>query len=68
VTPTSPMTAAAERLKGLFVGVPGTQLSLADAVRLAGMESDRCEPVLDAQVSAGFLTRGGDGRCRRPSA
>jgi DNA-binding IclR family transcriptional regulator len=58
---------AVERLKGVFLEVPGTQLTAAEASRLSGLEIARCEPILDALVSAGFLTRGRDGRFRRPS-
>ena len=56
------------RLKNLFIEVPGTHLSLDEISRLAGVEQVRCEPILDALVSAGFLTRSRDGRFRRPSA
>jgi hypothetical protein len=34
---------------------------------VTGFEISRCEPILDALVGAGFLTRGRDGRFRRPS-
>jgi DNA-binding IclR family transcriptional regulator len=62
-----PITEAVQRLKAMFLEVPGTQLSLGEASRLSGLEAARCEPVLDALVGAGFLTRGRDGRFRRPS-
>lgn len=61
------ITEAVERLKGVFLEVPGTQLSLAEAVRLSGLEPASCEPILDALVGTGFLMRGRDGRFRRPS-
>ena len=62
-----PITEAIERLKGIFLEVPGTELSLAEAVRLSGLEPARCEPILDALVGTGFLMCGRDGRFRRPS-
>ena len=61
------ITEAIERLKGIFLEVPGTQLSLAEAVRLSGLEPARCEPILDALVGTGFLICGREGRFRRPS-
>jgi hypothetical protein len=60
-----PITEAIERLKGVFLEVPGTQLSLAEAVLLSGLEPARCEPILDALVGTGFLMCGRDGRFRR---
>lgn len=62
-----PINQAVERLKAVFLEVPGTQLSLGEASRLSGLEPGLCEPVLDALVAARFLTRGRDGRFRRPS-
>jgi DNA-binding IclR family transcriptional regulator len=56
-----------DRVKNVFIEVPGTQLSLAEISRLGGVEPARCEAILDALMSAGFLSRGRDGRFRRPS-
>ena len=58
------VTEAVERLKGVFIEVPGTLLSLAEAARLSGLEPERCEPILDALVGTGFLTRGRDAKCK----
>jgi len=62
-----PIVEAIERLKGVFLDLPGTQLSLGEASRLSGIEPARCEPLLDALIGTGFLMRGRDGRFRRPS-
>jgi DNA-binding IclR family transcriptional regulator len=62
-----PIVEAIERLKGVFLDVPGTQLSLGEAARLSGIEPARCEPLLDALIGTGFLMRGRDGRFRLPS-
>jgi hypothetical protein len=37
--------------------MPGLQLNLRQAQRLWGLESMRCEAILNALVDAGFLTR-----------
>jgi hypothetical protein len=50
-----------ERLKTVFLEVPGTRLSLADASRLAGLERDTCRLVLEAFTDARFLSRGSNG-------
>jgi DNA-binding GntR family transcriptional regulator len=52
---------AVERLKVVFAEVPGTQLSLADASRLAGLERAICREVLEALADARFLARGRNG-------
>jgi DNA-binding IclR family transcriptional regulator len=52
---------AVERLKVVFAEVPGTQLSLADASRLAGLERATCREVLEALTDARFLARGRNG-------
>ena len=65
--PGTPIADAVERLKNVFSEIPGTQLSLAEVSRLSGLEPERCQPLLDALISAGFLSRGRDGRFRRPA-
>lgn len=52
---------AVERLKGVFLEVPGTQLSLADASRLSGLERTTCSVVLEALEDARFLMRARNG-------
>jgi DNA-binding IclR family transcriptional regulator len=55
------LTEAVQRLKAVFVEIPGTQLSLADASRLSGLERSVCRSVLEALEDARFLTRGRNG-------
>jgi DNA-binding IclR family transcriptional regulator len=55
------ITDAVERLKIVFAEVPGTQLSLADASRLAGLERTTCRVLLEALADARFLARGRNG-------
>jgi hypothetical protein len=43
---------ALHRVKGVFLEVPGTQLSLVEASRLSGLEPDMCESVLLALEDA----------------
>jgi hypothetical protein len=62
------ITEAVERLKGLFLEIPGTQLTLADASKLSGLDHPVCELVLGALEDAQFLTRGRDGLYQRRSA
>jgi DNA-binding GntR family transcriptional regulator len=52
---------AVERLNVVFAEVPGTQLSLVDASRLAGLERAVCREVLDALTDSRFLARGRNG-------
>jgi hypothetical protein len=41
----------------VFIEVAGTQLSLAEISRFAGVEPPRREAILDALISAGFMSR-----------
>jgi hypothetical protein len=52
---------AVQRLKGIFLEMPGTQLSMADATRLSGLERPMCRAVLEALEHARFLKRRRDG-------
>jgi predicted transcriptional regulator of viral defense system len=54
-----------QRLKGIFLEVPGTRLTLADAMELSGLDQAMCEMVLAALEDASFLRRVGDGRYQR---
>ena len=60
--PTIRIAEALHRVKGVFLEVPGTVLSLDQASRLAGLERDICESVLLALEDARFLKRARDGR------
>ena len=50
-----------ERLRGVFLEIPGTRLTLADASRLSGLDRSVCQHVLMALEDARFLKRGRDG-------
>jgi hypothetical protein len=52
---------AVRRIKRLFLEVPGTQLSLGQAVQLSGLEPTACASVLAALEDAKFLNRDRDG-------
>ena len=60
------VTAANElqRLRGVFIEVPGTHVTCDQAARLAGIDPDRCAALLNALVDVGFLQLS-DGRYRR---
>ncbi|HLG54280.1 MAG TPA: hypothetical protein VI485_03050 [Vicinamibacterales bacterium] len=45
------------RVRGEFMEMPGLQLNLPQAQRLWGLESTRCEAILNALVDTGFLRR-----------
>ena len=59
--PTPRVTEALDRLKNVFLEIPGTQLSLADAARLSGLERDTCRIILEALEDTRFLARGRNG-------
>jgi len=52
---------AVERLRGMFLDVPGTRLSVVDAARLSGVEPSLCRRVLETLMETYFLKRGQDG-------
>lgn len=52
---------AVRRLKGIFLEMPGTELSMADATRLSGLERPVCRIVLEALEESHFLKRRSDG-------
>jgi len=52
---------AIQRLRGMFLDVPGTRLSVADAARLSGVEPIVCRQVLESLMDTCFLKRGPDG-------
>jgi hypothetical protein len=59
---------ASYRLRGMFLDVQGTHLSVADASRLSGIDCSICQHVLEALVDVRFLKRGLDGRFTRRQA
>ena len=59
---------AVQRLKGVFLEIPGTRLSVADASRLSGLDRPTCNIVLMVLEDARFLKRGHDGLYQRGAA
>jgi hypothetical protein len=59
--PKSMFGEAIERIKGVFLEVPGTQLSPADASRLAGLEKAMCVTVFETLENTQFLSRARNG-------
>jgi hypothetical protein len=55
--PTPRVADAVQRLRGVFLEMPDTQLSMADATRLSGLERPVCRAVLEALEDARFLKR-----------
>lgn len=55
------VTQAIDLLKGIFLEIPGTKLSIDDAARLSGLERTICVHVLEALEGARFLRRCADG-------
>ena len=54
-----------QRLRAIFVEVPGTHVTAHQAARLCGVDHDRCAALLAALVDVGFLRQSLDGRYRR---
>ena len=52
---------AVQRLKGVFLEAPATQLSLVDASRLSGLERGTTRLILEALEDARFLRRASNG-------
>jgi hypothetical protein len=48
---------AVQRLKGVFLEIPGTALTLETASRLTGLDRDVCLLILDALEDARFIRR-----------
>ena len=59
---------AVDRLRGVFLEAPGTQLTLADASRLSGRDRFTCRTVLEALEEARFLARARNGLFVRRSS
>ena len=62
---TTRVVVALERLKGVFLEIPGTQLSLADAATISGLDNHMCRQLLAALVDVRFLTYTPTGAYRR---
>jgi DNA-binding IclR family transcriptional regulator len=60
--PVTGISEAVHRLKGVFLEIPGTKLSLEEAVRVSGLDPSMCAAVMSALEDAQFLKRSGDGR------
>ena len=58
---------AVQRLKGVFLEVPTTQMSLVDASRLSGLERNTTRLILEALEDARFLRRASNGLFTRRS-
>jgi len=52
---------AVQRLKGVFLEAPATQMSLVDAARLSGLERQTTRLILEALEDARFLRRASNG-------
>jgi hypothetical protein len=52
---------AVQKLKGVFLETPGTQLSLVDASRLSGLERNTTRMILEALEDVRFLRRAPNG-------
>ena len=50
---------ALQRVKGVFIELPGTALSVDQASQLSGLEQDMCESILLAREDAHYLKRAG---------
>ena len=61
------VTEAVQRLKGVFLEVPTTQMSLVDASRLSGLERNTTRLILEALEDARFLRRSSNGLFMRRS-
>jgi hypothetical protein len=62
---TGRVVVALERLKGVFLEIPDTKLSLLDATKIAGLDTHLCRQLLGALVDVRFLTHGPDGAYER---
>jgi hypothetical protein len=71
LTLTDPLVLAAQaiqRLQGMFLDVPGTRLSVADAACLSGFERSTCLDALETLADSMFLKRGRNGTFTRRQA
>jgi hypothetical protein len=59
---------ASQRLRGMFLDVQGTRVSVADAARLSGVDSRMCQDILETLTDARFLKQGLNGTFTRRQA
>lgn len=55
------LTELVQRLRGTFLEIPGTRLSVAQAARLTGIELSVCRHLLESLTDSDFLKVGRDG-------
>jgi hypothetical protein len=61
---------ALERVRGMFLEMPGTEWTVADAARLAGLDTAVCRAILEALQQTGFVSQRVNGafvRCMLPT-
>jgi hypothetical protein len=61
---------ALERVKGMFLEMPGTEWTVAEAARLAGLDTEVCRAILEALQQTGFVSQRTSGafvRCMLPT-
>jgi len=56
---------AVDRLRGTFLEMPGTKLTVQQASRLCGLDMSACGIILDVLRDTGFLTTRPDGTFMR---
>lgn len=59
------ITEAVDRLKGTFLEMPGTKLTVQQASRLCGLETSACGIILEVLRDTGFLVTRADGTFMR---
>jgi hypothetical protein len=52
---------ALERVKGMFLEMPGTEWTVAEAARLAGLDTEVCRAILEALQQTGFVSQRSSG-------
>jgi hypothetical protein len=55
------VTQLVERVRGMFVEVPGTRLSVLQAARLSGVDPSICRHILETLTDSQVLKAGHDG-------
>ena len=52
---------ALERVKGMFLEMPGCEWTVAEAARLAGLDPEVCRAILEALQQTGFVSQRASG-------